>query len=80
MKICRDRVIISSGFQEKGGCPLIRACSVITSNTVFDVFYGITLSRNGLKKCTKSSDDLHNKCPHVWAMEPLGFTYISYAE
>ena len=26
--------MISSGFQEKGGCPLIRACSVITSNTV----------------------------------------------
>ena len=34
VKSCRDRVIISSGFQEKGGCPLIRACSVITSNTV----------------------------------------------
>ena len=35
VKNCRDRLIISSGFQEKGGCPLIRACSVITSNTVF---------------------------------------------
>ena len=35
MKNCRDRLIISSGFQEKGGCPLIRACSVITSNTVY---------------------------------------------
>ena len=34
VKNCRDRLIISSGFQEKGGCPLIRACSVITSNTV----------------------------------------------
>ena len=34
MKNCRDWLIISSGFQEKGGCPLIRACSVITSNTV----------------------------------------------
>ena len=34
VKSCRDRLIISSGFQEKGGCPLIRACSVITSNTV----------------------------------------------
>ena len=28
----------------------------------------------------RSSDDLYNKCPHVWAMEPLGFTYVSYAE
>ena len=36
VKNCRDRLIISSGFQEKGGCPLIRACSVITSNTVYD--------------------------------------------
>ena len=35
VKNCRHRLIISSGFQEKGGCPLIRACSVITSNTVF---------------------------------------------
>ena len=35
VKTCRDRLIISSGFQEKGGCPLIRACSVITSNTVY---------------------------------------------
>ena len=35
VKNCRDRLIISSGFQEKGGCPLIRACSVITSNTVY---------------------------------------------
>ena len=34
VKNCRDRIIISSGFQEKGGSPLIRACSVITSNTV----------------------------------------------
>ena len=34
VKNCRDRLIISSGFQEKGGCLLIRACSVITSNTV----------------------------------------------
>ena len=34
VKNCRDGLIISSGFQEKGGCPLIRACSVITSNTV----------------------------------------------
>ena len=31
---CRDRHIILSRFQEKGGCPLIRACSVIKSNTV----------------------------------------------
>ena len=38
VKSCRDRVIISSGFQEKGGCPLIRACSVITSNTVFYIY------------------------------------------
>ena len=36
VKNCRDRLIISSGFQEKGGCPLIRACSVITSNTVIN--------------------------------------------
>ena len=38
---CRDRHIISSGFQEKGGCPLIRACSVITSNTVclYNLYY-----------------------------------------
>ena len=34
MKSCRDRLIISSGFQEKGGCPIIRACSAITSDTV----------------------------------------------
>ena len=34
VKNCRDRLIMSSGFQEKGGCPLIRACSVIMSNTV----------------------------------------------
>ena len=34
VKNCRDRLIISSGFQEQGGCPLIRACSVITPNTV----------------------------------------------
>ena len=34
VKNCRDRLIISSRFQEKGGgCPLIRACSVITLNT-----------------------------------------------
>ena len=39
VKNCRDRLIISSGFQEKGGCPLIRACSVITSNTVCLVTY-----------------------------------------
>ena len=39
MKNCRDRLIISSGFQEKGGCPLIRACSVITSNTVLLLVY-----------------------------------------
>ena len=31
---CRDRLMLSSGFQEKGGCPLIIACSVITSITV----------------------------------------------
>ena len=37
VKSCRDRLIISSGFQEKGGCPLIRACSVITSNTVYNI-------------------------------------------
>ena len=37
VKNCRDRLIISSGFQEKGGCPLIRACSVITSNTVYEI-------------------------------------------
>ena len=36
VKNCRDRLIISSGFQEKGGWPLIRACSVITSNTVLN--------------------------------------------
>ena len=34
MKNCRDRLIISSGSPEKGGCPRIRACSVIRSNTV----------------------------------------------
>ena len=34
VKNCRDRLIISSGYQEKGGCLLIRAGSVITSNTV----------------------------------------------
>ena len=34
VKNCRDWLIIFSGFQEKGGCPLIRVCSVITSNTV----------------------------------------------
>ena len=37
VKNCRDRLIISSGFQEKGGCPLIRACSVIASNTVSEI-------------------------------------------
>ena len=37
VKNCRDRLIILSGFQEKGGCPLIRACSVITSNTVSEI-------------------------------------------
>ena len=35
VKNCRYRLIISSGFQEKRGCPLIRECSVITSNTVY---------------------------------------------
>ena len=44
VKNCRDRLIISSG---KGGCPLIRACSVITSNTVcsslMKIFIAITL-------------------------------------
>ena len=35
VKNCRDRLITSSGFHEKGGCLLIRACSVITSNKVF---------------------------------------------
>ena len=39
VKNCRDRFIISSGFQEKGGCPLLRACSVITSNTVLTITY-----------------------------------------
>ena len=34
VKNCRDRLIISSGSHEKGGCWLIRACSVIRSNTV----------------------------------------------
>ena len=34
VKNCRDRFIISSGFQENRGCPLIRACSVITSYSV----------------------------------------------
>ena len=35
VKNCRDRLIILSRFQEKGGSLLIRACSaVITSNTV----------------------------------------------
>ena len=38
VKNCRDRLIILSGFQEKGGCPLIRACSVITSNTVHSLY------------------------------------------
>ena len=63
VKNCRDRLIISSGFQEKGGCPLIRACSVITSNTVststedfpemylstFQVLYKLYLSTDVLK-------------------------------
>ena len=34
VKNCMDRLIILSGFQEKMGCPLIRAFSVITSNMV----------------------------------------------
>ena len=38
VKNCRDMHVISSGSQEKGGCPLIRACSVIRSNTVFPIF------------------------------------------
>ena len=38
---CRDRLIILSGFQEKGGCPLIRACSVIASNTVYGKCVGL---------------------------------------
>ena len=45
VKNCRDRLIISSGFQEKGGCPLIRACSVITSLTVFVI---VVLSLNNI--------------------------------
>ena len=43
VKNCRDRHIILSGFQEKGGCPLIRACSVITSNTVIYVSIELNL-------------------------------------
>ena len=42
VKSCRDRLIISSGFQEKGGCPLIRACSVITSKTVYQCSNNVT--------------------------------------
>ena len=34
MNNCRDRLMFLSGSQEKEGCPLIRACSVIGSNTV----------------------------------------------
>ena len=29
---------------------------------------------------SKSSCDLHNKGPHVWAMEPLRFINVPYAE
>ena len=43
VKNCRDRLIISSGFPEKGGCPLIRACSVITSNTVYIFIHATTV-------------------------------------
>ena len=48
MKNCRDRLIISSGFQEKGGCPLIRACSVITSNTVSNIIK-VSTTANAIK-------------------------------
>ena len=57
VKNCRDRLIISSGFQEKGGCPLIRACSVITSNTVFAI-HGLPticqIENNSLKLATQN--------------------------
>ena len=47
VKNCRDRLIISSGFQEKGGCPLIRACSVITSDTVDRSYHWHVMSQGG---------------------------------
>ena len=42
--------MILSIFQKKGGCPLIRACSVITSNTVVWLLSDLSL---GGKLCLR---------------------------
>ena len=60
VKNCRDRLIISSGFQEKGGCPLLRACSVITSDTVMKARKSVESLEQNLTETTAQSVDKMN--------------------
>ena len=69
VKICRDRVIISSGFQEKGGCPLIRACSVITSNTVY-------ITPQNHKQSLRTTNIPSEKEPMPWKFLNLEFKWL----